>query len=558
MNIDKLLKQVEKPIRYTGEELNMCKKDLKDIKFRYCFCFPDVYEIGMSHLGLRILYDLYNRRNDTYCERAFAPWVDMEKLMRENNIKLFSLETKTNLNEFDMIGFTLQYEMSYSNIINMLELGGVPLLSKDRGENDPFVMAGGPCSYNSEPISDFFDFIVLGEGEELNLEVTDEWIKWKEAKEPRIKFLERIANIEGVYVPSFYDVSYNEDGTIKEIKPNNKNAKEIVTKRIIKDLDKVTYPEKWMVPYLSVVHDRPMLEIFRGCIRGCRFCQAGFLYRPVREKSVEVLEENARNLIKNTGYEELALSSLSTSDYRGFFKLADDLICEFKPKNVNLSLPSLRIDSVSLKLLDEVNNVRKSGLTFAPDRITDETAKVEELRICFGGASTEHMIRALTYAEENGIRVAEFRDGSEFAMGDGSVTLKFWCNTDPSLDMNNQSAQTLVRYGARTILFTADMERPGQISLLTRAAPSALKADLLKYPHHGKTPLEDDFLRAVSPEAAIITNKTVPDWGGVRYLAAKGIPYIYTNQTGVYLHLVTDGEHWIAEQVPQDRVGKIR
>ena len=376
MNIDRFLKQVEKPIRYTGEEINMCKKNPSDVSFRYCFCFPDVYEIGMSHLGLRILYDLYNRRDDTYCERAFAPWVDMEEIMRKNSIPLFSLETKTSLNKFDMIGFTLQYEMSYTNVINMLDLSKIPLLAKDRKEDDPFVMAGGPCSYNSEPIAEFFDFIVLGEGEELNMEVTDEWIKWKKAKEPRIKYLERIAKIEGVYVPSFYDIKYNDDGTIKEIKKNNDKAKDILTKRIIKDLDKVIYPEKWLVPYLSVVHDRPMLEIFRGCIRGCRFCQAGFLYRPVREKSVARLEENARNLIKNTGYEELALSSLSTSDYTGFHKLADDLICEFKPKNVNLSLPSLRIDSVNLKLLEEVNNVRKSGLTFAPEAGTQRLRDV--------------------------------------------------------------------------------------------------------------------------------------------------------------------------------------
>jgi radical SAM family uncharacterized protein len=266
--------------------------------------------------------------------------------------------------------------MSYTNIINMLDLAGIPLLSNDRKENDPFIMAGGPCSYNSEPICDFFDFIVLGEGEELNMEVTDEWIKWKKTGEPRIKYLERISKIEGVYVPSFYDVTYNDDNTINSIKTNNENAKEIVTKRIIKNLDEVSYPEKWMVPYLSVVHDRPMLEIFRGCIRGCRFCQAGFLYRPVREKSVEVLEKNAKNLINNTGYEELALSSLSTSDYREFFKLADDLICDFKPRNVNLSLPSLRIDSVSLKLMDEVSNVRKAGLTFAPEAGTQRLRDV--------------------------------------------------------------------------------------------------------------------------------------------------------------------------------------
>ena len=375
-NIDRIIKKVEKPARYTGNEINMCVKDISKVKHRYCFCFPDVYEIGMSHLGLRILYDLYNRREDTYCERAFAPWVDLEELMRKENIPLFSLETKTPLNKFDIIGFTLQYEMSYTNILNMLDLGHIPLLAKDRKEDDPFIMAGGPCSYNSEPIADFFDFIVLGEGEELNMEVTDEWIKWKEAKEPRQKFLERIAHIEGVYVPSFYDVTYNVDGTIKEIKKNNENAKDVLTKRIIHNLDTLEYPEKWMVPYLSPAHDRPMLEIFRGCIRGCRFCQAGFLYRPVREKSVEKLEENAKALIKNTGYEELALSSLSTSDYRDFFKLADDLICEFKPKNVNLSLPSLRIDSVSLKLLDEVNNVRKSGLTFAPEAGTQRLRDV--------------------------------------------------------------------------------------------------------------------------------------------------------------------------------------
>ena len=363
----KLLKLVEKPIRYTGEEINMCKKDPSKVKFRFAFCFPDVYEIGMSHLGLKILYDLYNRREDTYCERVFAPWVDMEKLMREHDIKLQALETKDEIRNFDMIGFTLQYEMSYTNILNMLELAGIPLLVKDRDESMPFVMAGGPCAYNSEPITDFFDFFVMGEGEEVNMEITDEYISWKESGGSRLEFLERIAEIEGVYVPSFYDVSYNEDGTIKEYVKNNSHAKDIITKRIIKDLDKLTYPEKWIVPYLNVVHDRAMLEMFRGCIRGCRFCQAGYIYRPVREKSKEKLEETAHKIIENTGYEEISLTSLSTSDYTKFHELADDLIKDFKPKNVNLSLPSLRIDSISLKLLDEVNQVRKSGLTFAPE-----------------------------------------------------------------------------------------------------------------------------------------------------------------------------------------------
>lgn len=393
----KLLKLVEKPIRYTGEEINMCKKDPSKVKFRFAFCFPDVYEIGMSHLGLKILYDLYNRREDTYCERVFAPWVDMEKLMREHDIKLQALETKDEIRKFDMIGFTLQYEMSYTNILNMLELAGIPLLAKDRDESMPFVMAGGPCAYNSEPITDFFDFFVMGEGEEVNMEITDEYIKWKEAGGSRLEFLERIAEIEGVYVPSFYDVSYNEDGTIKEYVKNNSHAKEIITKRIIKDLDKLTYPEKWIVPYLNVVHDRAMLEMFRGCIRGCRFCQAGYIYRPVREKSKEKLEETAHKIIENTGYEEISLTSLSTSDYTKFHELADDLIKDFKSKNVNLSLPSLRIDSVSLKLLDEVNQVRKSGLTFAPE------AGTQRLRdVINKGLTEEDIINACDLAFRSG------------------------------------------------------------------------------------------------------------------------------------------------------------
>jgi len=372
----KLLKLVEKPIRYTGEEINMCKKDTSKVKFRFAFCFPDIYEIGMSHLGLKILYDLYNRREDTYCERVFAPWVDMEKLMRENNVRLQALESKDEIRNFDMIGFTLQYEMSYTNILNMLDLAGIPLLASERDESMPFVMAGGPCAYNSEPITDFFDFFVMGEGEEVNMEITDEYIKWKERGGTKKEFLEQIAEIEGVYVPSFYDVIYNQDGTINSYTKNNSHAKDIITKRIIKDLDKLTYPEKWIVPYLNVVHDRAMLEMFRGCIRGCRFCQAGFIYRPVREKSKEKLEETAHKIIENTGYEEISLTSLSTSDYTQFHELADDLIKDFKPKNVNLSLPSLRIDSISLKLLDEVNQVRKSGLTFAPEAGTQRLRDV--------------------------------------------------------------------------------------------------------------------------------------------------------------------------------------
>ena len=395
--LDKLLKKVEKPVRYTGNEINMCKKDLKNIKSRIAFCFPDVYEIGMSHLGMKILYDLYNRQNDTYCERVFAPWVDMEELMRENGMKLFSLETKTPLNEFDFVAFTLQYEMSYTNILNMLDLGGVPIWSKDRGEDSPIVVAGGPCAYNSEPIADFFDIIIMGEGEEVNIELNNLYIKCKDENKTKEEFLKLACNIDGIYVPSFYEASYNDDGTFKECVPKYKDVPEIIKKRIIKDLDSLTYPEKWIVPYLNVVHDRAMLEIFRGCIRGCRFCQAGYIYRPVREKSRANIERLAESLINNTGYEEISLTSLSTSDYTDFYPLAENLISKFKDKNVSISLPSLRTDSISLKLLDQVSKVRKSGFTIAPE------AGTQRLRdVINKGLTEEEILNACKFAFESG------------------------------------------------------------------------------------------------------------------------------------------------------------
>lgn len=374
--MDKILKQVEKPIRYTGGEINEYKKNLNNIKCRIAFCFPDVYEIGMSHLGLRILYDMYNRRSDTYCERVFAPWVDMEEKMREENIKLFSLETKTSIDEFDFVAFTLQYEMSYTNILNMLELGNIPIWSKDRKENDPFILVGGPCAYNVEPVADFVDIVIMGEGEEVNLELVDIYIKWKESKKTRDEFLEMAAEIEGVYIPKFYIPKYNNDGTLEKYEITNSHAKSKITKRIIKNMDSLIYPEKWIVPFLNIVHDRVMLEMFRGCIRGCRFCQAGYVYRPVRQKSKERLEELAESLIKNTGYDEISLTSLSTSDYTNFHPLANSLLENFKPKNVNLSLPSLRIDSITLDLLDKLKEVRKSGLTFAPEAGTQRLRDV--------------------------------------------------------------------------------------------------------------------------------------------------------------------------------------
>ena len=366
-DLDRILSRVQKPARYTGGELNEVKKDPGKVKIRYCFCFPDVYEIGMSHLGMKILYSIINEREDTYCERAFAPWFDMEEELVKNNIPLFSLETKTPLNQFDLLGFTLQYEMSYSNILNMLKLSNIPLLSKDRKEGDPFVYAGGPCAYNPEPLADFMDFYTLGEGEEITNEVLDVYKKWKEEGGTRHEFLCKIARIEGVYVPSFYDVEYNDDGTIKSFAPNNEYAKPKVKKRIIKDLENVYYPDKFIVPYMDIVHDRIMLEVFRGCIRGCRFCQAGMIYRPVREKSPKRLLSDAKKLIESTGYEEISLSSLSTSDYTGFKELAEKLLCVTESEKINMSLPSLRVDNFSLELMDKVQKVRKSSITLAPE-----------------------------------------------------------------------------------------------------------------------------------------------------------------------------------------------
>ena len=373
MNINYLLDKVEKPGRYTGGEWGSVVKNPADIDIRFAFCFPDTYEIGMSHLGIKILYGLFNERKDTWCERVYAPWTDMEALMRENGIPLYALESKDPINKFDFVGFTLQYEMSYTNVLNMLDLGNIPLLAKDRGENDPLVCGGGPCSYNAEPITDFFDFFTMGEGEEVMTEVLDAYAEHKKRGGTRKEYLEKIANIEGVYVPAFYDVEYNVDGTVKSVTPNNENAKPIVTKRIINDMDKVYYPTNFIVPNIEIVHDRIMLEVFRGCTRGCRFCQAGMIYRPVREKSPERLLGLAEDMIKNTGYEEISLTSLSTSDYSGLEPMCNGLLDITKPKNINLSLPSLRIDNFSLELMEKV---RHKGLTFAPEAGTQRLRDV--------------------------------------------------------------------------------------------------------------------------------------------------------------------------------------
>lgn len=374
--LDKILYRVEKPARYIGNELNTVKKDITDHTVRFAFAFPDVYEVGMSHMGLHILYNLLNSKDDIYCERVFAPWSDMEEEMRQNNIQLYALETKDFIKDFDLVGFTLQYEMSYTNIINMIDLAGIPLMSKDRNNDDPFIVAGGPCAYNPEPLVGIIDFFIIGEGEEVTLEVIELYKKWKKDGGDRKEYLEMISTVEGVYVPEFYEVNYNEDGTIKTFSPVEDRFPSKVKKRIIKDLNEAFFPDNIIVPFIETVHDRVMLEIFRGCTRGCRFCQAGIIYRPVRERSVDTLIEYARKLIEATGHGEISLSSLSTSDYSQILELVSKLMEEYKDKKIGLSLPSLRLDSFPLEVIEEIQKVRKTGLTFAPEAGTQRLRDV--------------------------------------------------------------------------------------------------------------------------------------------------------------------------------------
>lgn len=363
---EQLFNKVQKPARYTGGEVNSVIKDKNSVKFRYAFCFPDNYEIGMSHLGMKILYSLVNAREDAWCERVFAPWTDMEEEMRKADVPLFALESGDSLSEFDMIGFTLQYELSYSNVLNMLDLGKIPLRSRDRQSLTPIVVGGGPCACNPEPLADFFDIFLPGEGEEVTNELIDLLMIHKEKGSSKLEFLRDAAKIEGVYVPAFYDVSYNADGTISAVTPKE-GAPAKVKKRIISDLDKVYYPEKFVVPYIDIVHDRAVAEVFRGCIRGCRFCQAGFIYRPIREKSSDTVNRQAKCLCDTTGYDEVSLCSLSTSDYSGIEQLIPQMFSWALPEKINVSLPSLRVDNFSEELMEELKKVRKSGLTFAPE-----------------------------------------------------------------------------------------------------------------------------------------------------------------------------------------------
>ena len=488
---DDILCKVEKPSRYVGGELNQVIKDPKDVDIRFAFCFPDVYEVGMSHLGTRILYHTINLREDTYCERTFAPWPDMEELMRKNNIPLYTLETKDSLDKFDILGFTLQYEMSYTNILNMLDMSGIPFRASERGEDDPIIMAGGPCAYNPEPLCDIVYFFEIVEGEEMINDVLDVYKKYK-GKGKKKEFLREISKIRGIYVPSLYDVSYNEDGTIKEFKPKYEDVPAKVQKRIVNDYDKVDFPVDMIVPYTEIVHDRVVLETFRGCTNGCRFCQAGMIYRPVREKKRDTLIKQARDAIKATGYQEISLSSLSTCDYSDIQKLITELVAEHEGNKVGIALPSIRVDAFSVDLIKEIQKVRKSGLTFAPE------AGSQRMRdVINKGLTEERILEAAKSAFESGWSTIKlyFIIGLPYETLEDAVGIAELSDKMAEVYYSipkDQRAKGLKITASSSILvpkpFTpfqwAPMERPEVVTERIKAIKYAIKSKAVSYKYH--------------------------------------------------------------------------
>ena len=373
---DEILMSIEKPARYIGGEYNSVMKDKEQVDVRFCMCFPDVYEIGMSHLGIQILYDMFNRREDTWCERVYSPWPDLHKVMKEQHIPLFALESQDPLKEFDFLGITLQYEMCYTNILQVLDLAEIPIWSKDRKKGDPIVIAGGPCSYNPEPIADFFDIFYIGEGETVYGDLIELYKIYKHSDMTREEFLIKVSQIPGLYVPALYDVTYHEDGTIASFGPKYEGVPKTILKQVVTDMSSAVYPEKPVVSYMKVTQDRVVLEIMRGCIRGCRFCQAGMIYRPTRPKDVNVLKHYAEAMLDNTGQEEITFSSLSSSDYQSLPELTDCLIEKMDNNHVNISLPSLRIDAFSLDVMQKIQDIKKNSLTFAPEAGTQRLRNV--------------------------------------------------------------------------------------------------------------------------------------------------------------------------------------
>ena len=500
---DDILCKVEKPSRYVGGELNQVIKNPEDVNIRFTFCFPDVYEVGMSHLGTRILYHTINERKDTYCERVFTPWPDMEGLMRENDIKLFSLETKTSLDKFDMLGFTLQYEMSYTNILNMLDMSGITIRASERGEDEPIIMAGGPCAYNPEPLYDIVDFFEIGEGEEMMDDVLEVYARHKaNGKVNKKEFLREISKIGGIYVPSLYDVTYNEDGTIKEFKPKHEDVPAKVKKRIVNDFDSVAFPDEMIVPYTEIVHDRVVLETARGCTNGCRFCQAGMIYRPVREKTTNTLLEQARKALKATGYNEVSLASLSICDYSNIQNLISSLILEHEGDKVGIALPSIRVDAFSVDLIKEIQKVRKTGLTFAPE------AGSQRMRdIINKGLTEERILEAAKSAFESGWSTIKLYfilglpyETTEDAAGIGELAEKM-ADVYFGIPKNVRNKGLKITVSTSILVpkpFTpfqwAPMARPEIVDERIKAVRGAIKSRSIVYNYHEQ---ETSFMEAV-------------------------------------------------------------